>query len=241
MISFFKFILRVIDRIFRPLGVNLKSFFSIYFLKQFNPKYSNEHNFKAIYKSKKWLKFESLSGSGSDIKKNTIYRKELNDFFMKEKIKSLCDIPCGDMNWMSEFLKDKNIEYLGGDIVNFILKKNKIKYPKYKFLKIDLIKNIIKKKFDVLHIKDLFFHLSYKDLEKVIMNIKQYNYKFLIITNHESLISKNYDINSGDFRILDLRKSPFFFPKPYKKIRDFNFGEFPKFSYVYKKIQISQL
>ena len=49
------------------------------------------------------------------------------------------------------------------------------------------------------------------------------------MTSHRSMILKNFDIKTGDFRYLDFEKKPFNFPKPKKRLKDFKFGEFPKY------------
>ena len=217
-------------------GINIKSFFyRLYFNLEKKNLLSSRDVFNKIYKNKYWLKLESLSGSGSDLKNTINYRNELNNFFKQKNIKSICDIPCGDMTWMSKFLENKKIKYLGGDIVNKVISTNKKKYPSYEFKKIDLRQNILKQKFDILHLKDLLIHLSYNDIIKTFNTISQYNFKYLLISSHKILFGKNYNIITGDFRILDLCRFPFFFSKSLSRIKDYKFGEFPKYSLVYKK------
>ena len=36
----------------------------------------------------------------------------------------MLDIPCGDFLFMEQFLKNKNIKYIGGDIVEELIKNN---------------------------------------------------------------------------------------------------------------------
>jgi glycosyltransferase involved in cell wall biosynthesis len=229
-----KFLISSSDFLLKTFGFNLKSFFYILYLEK--KTFLSSHNiFDKIYKNKYWLKLESLSGSGSDLKSTIHYRNQLNNFFIQKNIKSLCDIPCGDMTWISRFLKNKKIKYLGGDVVDKIISENKKKYPSYEFKKIDLRQKILKQKFDILHIKDLLIHLSYDDIIKTFNTISQYNFKYLLISSHKILFGKNYNITTGDFRILDLNRFPFFFSKSLSRIKDYNFGEFPKYSLVYKK------
>ena len=148
----------------------------------------------------------------------------------------MLDIPCGDFLFMEQFLKNKNIKYIGGDIVEELIKNNKRKYKNYKFENFDIINNHKIDKFDILHIKDCLFHFSFNDIWKVIENVSSFNTKYTLITSHKGFILKNLDIKSGEFRYLDLEKKPFYFPKPIYKIYEyrFNFTDFPRFIGVWK-------
>ena len=58
------------------------------------------------------------------------------------------------------------------------------------------------------------FHLDYKTIKKIFNNLKKSNIKFILITN--SFTKKNFensDILNGNYRELDLFKSPFNFKK----------------------------
>ena len=72
----------------------------------------------------------------------------------------MLDIPCGDFLFMEKFLKNKNIKYTGGDIVEELIQNNKKKYKNYKFEVFDIINNHKNEKFDILHVKDCLFHFS---------------------------------------------------------------------------------
>ena len=44
----------------------------------------------------------------------------------KFKIKRLFDAPCGDFNWMPQVLKGVEVDYIGSDIVEDLIVKNKV-------------------------------------------------------------------------------------------------------------------
>ena len=205
-------------------------------------KYDNKKIFTKIYKNSYWQSGESKSGSGSDLKNLKDYKFNLDIFFKKYQIKSMLDIPCGDFLFMEQFLKNKNIKYIGGDIVEELIKNNKRKYKNYKFEIFDIINNHKIDKFDILHIKDCLFHFSFNDIWKVIENVSSFKTKYTLITSHKSLIMKNLDIESGEFRHLDLERKPFNFPKPIYKIYEykFNITLFPRFVGVWKTKDLRQ-
>jgi hypothetical protein len=68
----------------------------------------------------------------------------------------------------------------------------------------------------------------------VIHNLKKTKIKILLLTSHRSIFLKNYDIQTGDFRYLDMEKPPFNFPKPKERLKDFQFGSFPRYVNVWE-------
>ena len=237
----FPLFVKVLDRFFIPFGISFLTYLKLKdssietnpFVKK---KFNNKQIFSKIYKNAYWQSGESKSGSGSDLDNLKNYNINLDNFFEKYQIKSMLDIPCGDFLFMEKFLKNKNIKYTGGDIVEELIQNNKKKYKNYKFEVFDIINNHKNEKFDVLHVKDCLFHFSFNDIWKVIENISSFQTKYTLITSHKSLIMKNLDIESGEFRHLDLEKKPFNFPKPIYKIYEykFNITLFPRFVGVWK-------
>jgi hypothetical protein len=65
----------------------------------------------------------------------------------------------------------------------------------------------------------VLFHLSFRDIWRLIENIRRSGSSFLIATTDHD-IKYNADILSGDFRLLNLTKPPFRFPRPELSIPD---------------------
>jgi hypothetical protein len=107
-----------------------------------------------------------------------------------------------------------NVNYIGGDIVDEIIKQNREKYEtnNKRFIVIDLIKDSLPKS-DVIFVRDCFVHLSYKKILEAIENIKKSGSKYLLTTTFTE-IKKNYDIITGDWRPLNFQIEPFKFPIP---------------------------
>jgi hypothetical protein len=72
---------------------------------------------------------------------------------------------------------------------------------------------------DTILCREVLFHLSFADIWRLVENVRRSRSSLLIATNDNSL-KYNADILTGDFRMLNLHKAPFFFPSPAQSIRD---------------------
>lgn len=175
--------------------------------------------FDKIYEENYWKSFESKSGGGSTIEATTTLRAFLPIFFQKFKIHSILDIPCGDYNWM-KLVNKSDIDYIGADIVEKMIEKNKALYANnnVSFEVLDLTKDRLPK-VDLIFCKDCLQHLSYGHIWRALNNIKKSGSTYLLTTSYP-LTFLNYNILDGDYRSLNLRKKPFSFPKPILKVRE---------------------
>ncbi len=172
-----------------------------------------QEKFTYIYKSNFWAGGVSVSGEGSDDMQTLQIRKLLPELIEQYNIKIMLDLPCGDFNWMKDV--DLKLDtYIGGDIVEEIIRLNNLKYstPKRKFKKLNIVEDKLPQS-DLLFCRDCLVHLSYQDILKSIENIKKCGIKYLMTTTFPEC-DENNDITTGDWRIIDLEKPPFNFPKP---------------------------
>ena len=86
-------------------------------------KMNNKEIFTEIYKTNHWRSLESISGSGSESTQATELIQNLEELLKDLKIKTLLDIPCGDLNWMKK-VNLSNIDYVGADIVEELIESN---------------------------------------------------------------------------------------------------------------------
>jgi hypothetical protein len=182
--------------------------------------------FNQIYENNLWLSKETRSGEGSELNYTSPFRSWLIKKLPQLKIKIFVDAPCGDFNWMRKVIAKSNIYYFGFDIVEAVIKKNKI----YTNNKVNFnVANICQDRLpdcDLLMVRDCLFHFSYDDINKFLKNISKIKYKYLLTTTH--IVDKkflNRDIITADVRIIDLFSHPFNFEK--KKILD-RVNDFPK-------------
>ena len=72
--------------------------------------------FEHIFRENSWGSAESVSGPGSEIARTAEYRRALLSWLERERIESMFDAPCGDLNWLPEVLALHPMRYIGGDI-----------------------------------------------------------------------------------------------------------------------------
>ena len=180
---------------------------------------STEETFKEIFKSNHWIGDESISGQGSANQQTHEISIQIPLLIKEFGIRRFLDVPCGDFHWLSKV--ELNLEsYIGADIIPEIVASNNKKYASKdrKFMKIDLIKDDIPDA-DLLFCRDCLVHLSHDDVLQAIKNIKRANITYILTTTFPRC-NTNKDIVTGDWRIINLQKRPFNFPKPLKLINE---------------------
>jgi len=163
---------------------------------------------------------ETVSGPGSRKDSPSVAQAISALKIVKETInfKSMNDVPCGDFNWMSTFLKcAPDVDYRGFDIVSMLIERNQALYSSYTFITLD-ITSATPPRADLIFSKDFFNHLSYADIKKALINMKQSKSEYLLATNNfasfefvNSELPKNIRTSS---RLLDLCLKPFYLPCP---------------------------
>jgi hypothetical protein len=111
--------------------------------------------------------------------------------------------------------------YIGADIVTEIVNQNAAKFSGHnrEFRRLDVIEDALPM-VDLVFCRDLFIHLSFRDISKALQNIKRSNSKYLL-TNTFDLVKENADIRtSGSSRVVNLRLPPFSLRPPVSVIRE---------------------
>lgn len=180
--------------------------------------------FEDIVKHNRWKKHPCGPGSTFGYTENL--RLNLGKFLEKHNITSMIDAPCGDYSWMSVTDLPSIQKYVGGDIVEFLIKANQEKYPNHKFKQIDLTQDILPN-VDLLFCRDCLLHLSFEDIDKVFKNISRSNIKYVLLSNWYEDAENSRDIQTGEARYLNFLESPFNFTQPIDSITDFVDG-FPR-------------
>ena len=167
--------------------------------------------FENIYRSGEWINSYggTESGPGSSLNCSSEYLMFLSDFIIKNNIKSILDIGCGDFNLMKHF-KFEGLNYLGIDLVDFIVENNNIKYgtSNIKFKCLDILNDHLDtSEYDLILIKDVLQHLNNDTIEKIINRLKFA--KNILITNDYT--NKNIDCTIGGYRPVNISILPFNF------------------------------
>ena len=198
--------------------------------------------FTSIYRSNHWVQKDetlskdsmSVSGHGSNI--NTKQFFELKKIFSKiiddKQINSVLDMPCGDFLWFHEIIKDKNIHYVGIDIVDELIEANKKKYQNknFNFINDDIVNFNTRDKYDLILIRDLFIHIQNSDIKKIIQNLDKINFNYIALNSYNNKI--NHDVIIGQHRKVNLLIEPFNLEKPLEFFKDHEDG---KFIFLYEK------
>lgn len=181
-------------------------------MKIFRPTGAASKIFSKMYRRNSWGSNETRSGTGSTLLRTEVLRPKLADLLGRLKIESLLDVPCGDFHWMSEV--PLNLSYVGVDIVPELVEANTANHGRERrsFRCADATHDYLGK-FDAIMCRDLLVHLSLKDGLRTLKNFVDSGSKYLLVTTFESR-QTNEDIRTGDWRPLNLRKSPFNLPEP---------------------------
>jgi 2-polyprenyl-3-methyl-5-hydroxy-6-metoxy-1,4-benzoquinol methylase len=182
---------------------------------------SLSERFTAVYKNRVWLNGRSdgsPSGWGSELENTKSVRAHLAQLLTFLDTRTLLDVGCGDFTWMKEV--SFPFRYIGIDIVPDIIEKNSALYLSEltSFGVMDATREPLPRA-DTVLCREVLFHLSFADIRRLLRNIQRSGGAFLIATNDNDL-RYNADILSGDFRLLNLHRSPFFFPRAGASIPD---------------------
>jgi hypothetical protein len=163
--------------------------------------------FEKIYADDKWT---YGSGPGSLESINKPYIEFLESFIQNNKVDKIIDIGCGDFQFMRR-VDMGQASYLGFDVATSIVKVNQTKFgnDRLKFCEMpDDFSQI--PDCDIFILKDIMIHLDNKYCQKLINCIKSKS-KYAIFVNNCTNIIEDYnkDINSGDFRPVDVSLAPF--------------------------------
>ena len=174
-------------------------------------KIERKKKFNLIYKTNYWSSNVSRSGTGSTLENTKNIRRGLSRLINKYNIKEFLDIPCGDFYWMKTFLSENpNLIYIGGDIVGSLIENlnNKNNSGNISFIEIDLVKDKLPSS-DLLFCRDCFMHFSNEDIIKSLKNFLNSNIKYIAISNFVKTNIVNENIDTGEYREVNLFLPPF--------------------------------
>ena len=198
MTSFFKRIIQWLTRRF-DIPFLLK--------KEFTP---NARYFEEIYVKRLFGKSDSASGPGSTLEATKAIREAIFDVIDQFQIKSIVDVPCGDLFWVSK-LDFSIVEYTGLDIVPSLISDLEKCYPSGKFRVHDASQDNLER-FDMILCRDLFVHLTNAQVTRSLELFKDSGSQYLLTTTFVNL-KKNPELKvpriGVGWRPLNLSLNPF--------------------------------
>ena len=87
---------------------------------------SSSDIFEMIYNENYWG--DNKSGPGSTLSATKAISIFIQDVIVRFQINSILDLGCGNFEWMNGIIQKFDIYYLGGDIVEELIERNKDKY-----------------------------------------------------------------------------------------------------------------
>lgn len=179
---------------------------------------SRKSVFRSIYNQNSWNDPNSISGPGSNLVGAQKIRVALPSIIERNQIKSVLDIPCGDLFWIQDIFP-ANVVYTGADIVPELIKRNRKMISSFgNFQVLDLVKDSLPYA-DLALVRDCLIHLPNKLAIAALYNIKLAGIPYILTTTYESIIF-NEDIEVGGYRPVNLKLPPFNLPEPIELISD---------------------
>jgi glycosyltransferase involved in cell wall biosynthesis len=176
-----------------------------------------QSQFTKVFKENLFWGSESRSGAGSNLDQTKVVREELPKLLRKLRVRTFVDAPCGDFYWMKETMLQVE-RYIGIDIVEAIVRKNKEKYQRNgrTFICRNIIEDDIPKA-DLILCRDCLVHLTFEQGIELVKNFKRSGSTFLLATTFTER-DVNFDTiheeNVGKWRPLNMQLPPFNFPNP---------------------------
>lgn len=156
------------------------------------------------------------SGPGSDPFYTADYRTLISKFIRLNAVNSVVEVGCGDWQF-SRFIDFSGASYTGFDVVDSIIRSNLTRYQTdqigFRLMPSELTDV---PSANLLIMKDVLQHLS-DEIINTFRTLVFPKFKHCLLTNSYRKLDtpQNLDIPTGEFRCLDLTKSPFSFPGIY--------------------------
>jgi len=169
--------------------------------------------FTRIYLNNGWAGVESLSGGGSDSDQTVQLKLELPLMLKDLGVKTLLDLPCGDLNWMKD-VDLGSISYTGADIVPQLIADLTTRFRESgkEFVCLDSTRQK-PGKYDAIFCRDMLVHLSHKDIIRTLKMFKLSGSKY-ILTTHFTGQRPFEDLKKLGWRPINFTLQPFSFPSP---------------------------
>jgi hypothetical protein len=191
-----------------------------------------ERVFAEFYEKNIWRDPETRSGKGSR-KDSSAVRDTLaalREIVAHYDVRSLADIPCGDFNWIGEFLLNSGVRYVGYDIVAKLVADNREKHPGIEFRQLNIVEEVPENA-DLILCKDLLNHLTYEEVRNALENMRRSGARYLLASSNfgyknRQLVARRWFKSS---RHLDITAAPLNYPAPIWRIGYLGLWSLPDF------------
>ena len=130
---------------------------------------SLSRKFDNVFKRNLFQGQSSKSGIGSSTEQTHEIARLIPELIFNLKIKTILDLPCGDLEWMSN-VNLGDAKYLGADVAPALILQLQTRFPDRNFQRINVVKDSIPK-VDLIFCRDLSVHLSNRAIRSSIKKI----------------------------------------------------------------------
>lgn len=170
--------------------------------------------FERIERTNLWGSATSVSGLGSEDPATAAIRDAFPQLLKRLGARSLLDAPCGDAGWIGRMKLD--IDYTGIDIVPSLIAANSERSARGelvgRFHVADITHDTLPRA-DVILCRDCLVHLSFDNIARAVANFRASGARFLLATTFPEW-DGNRDCEDGDWRALNMERTPFNWPAP---------------------------
>lgn len=165
--------------------------------------------FERIWRENVWGSPQSRSGAGSEIARTAELRRSLQALLEQLRPGLIYDAPCGDFNWMRLVGLPEGARYLGADIVRPMIDELQGLFgdDRRTFVVSDIVEQAPPAA-DIWICRESLFHLTLDEGLRVIEHWRRSDIPWFIATTTPTVV-ENHDIETGDWRPLNLQASPF--------------------------------
>lgn len=163
---------------------------------------------------------ESCSGPGSNLAQTAVLRAELPAVLADLGVRSVLDLPCGDLFWTSRIELGVDA-YIGADIVPGLIERNRERFARSnrEFRVIDITRDQLPR-VDLIFCRDCLVHLRDEDIHRALTNIGRSGSTFLAMTTFTER-TRNADVTEiGAWRPLNFQLAPFRLPEPFRLVNE---------------------
>jgi len=151
---------------------------------------------------------ESIAGFGSTKHSFRVYREKLVDILKKYEVNTFLDAGCADFYGMED-INFKNINYIGVDLVDELIKENQSKHSDKKFVKLNIFTDKLPN-CDFVFARDILVHISHTNIKRFLNNCIEAGAKYIMTTTFPEVENIELQGQLG-WRRLNFDKEPFGF------------------------------
>jgi hypothetical protein len=166
---------------------------------------------------------ETRCGQAARLSNTVALRKELGEWLIDNRIRTLIDTGCGDSSWMHHMPElDRLDSYIGYDIVPELIEANQALYGQHKghlFGVADITQTTLPRS-DAILCRRVLEMLSLEDALEALNNLMGSNASYLLASTAPA--ATNLELDESGYRPLNLCAAPFNMDRPLALIPDYS-------------------